>query len=287
MFFARTVPRAAALSASLVLASHAGAGHAAVRYALSIQPVDQSLASAATPSDTAPAPVLTEYVFDRGTVRIGGERAGTVFLFKADTMTAIDTATKTCHVLRRATTAAFLAHYADEVRLLEAAAAQAPAGERDEAQRKAQGLRESIERREGQSPRDFKETARFDAVDGRKCRIWEEREDGVKRLEICVAPEATIPGGGEILAAMKVLSQFHEGGQFALGVDFGLSDWWPDIAGLGGVPLLIHEFKFDSIVTEIVLKGIGGDAAPAGLSLALPADCRIVDGPDYAQWYVR
>jgi hypothetical protein len=200
-------------------------------------------------------------------------------------MTVIETAAHRCHLLQRATTADFLAHYADEVRLLEEAAARAPADERGEAEQKAATFQAISERRQAPVQRDYKETIRFDAVDGIACRIWEERENGAKRLEICIAPASRVPGGNEILAGLKTLSQFHEGGQFAIGVDFGFSDWWPDFALLGGVPLLIHEYKFDSIVSEITIKGMRTDQAP--LALEPPADCHIEDGPDYAQWYVR
>jgi hypothetical protein len=209
-----------------------------------------------------------------------------VFLFKAKTMTVIDMAQHSCHVLQRATTAQFLAHYADEVRLLRDAAARAPDEQRADAQHKAEVMQEISDRRQTPIQRDYKVTVRFNSVDGRACRIWEERENGAKRLEICVAPASRVPGGAEILAGMKTLSQFHEGGQFALGVDFGFTDWWPDFALLGGVPLMIHEFKYDSIVSEITLKAIRDDS-PAPLSMDPPADCHVQDGPEFAQWYVR
>jgi hypothetical protein len=285
----RSLPRTAALMAAwsaALLLTGPGVACAGVVYQLSFQPVDQSLAAPTSGIDATPAPVLTEYFVDHANVRIGGQSAKTVFLFKAETMTVVDTTQRTCHVLQRATTAAFLTHYADEVRLLEEAAARAPADAREEAEQKAADMRAISERLQSPIERAYKVTVRFDAVDGRACRIWEERENGAKRLEICVAAAARVPGGAQILAGMKTLSRFHEGGQFAIGVDFGFSDWWPDFSLLGGVPLLIHEFKYDSIVAEIAIKGIRDNPSPAP-SLEPPADCRLQDGPDYAQWYVR
>lgn len=285
----RSLPRSAVLLAGLfaaVVLEGPGVAVAAVGYELSVQPVEQSLAAPASRSDPAPAAVLTEYFVDHANVRIGGDAAKTLFLFKGPTMTVIDTVGRRCHVLKHAATADFLAHYADAVRLLKEAAARAPPNERDDAEQKAASLQAISDRLQTPIERDFKETARFDAVEGHACRVWEERENGAKRLEICVAPESDVPGGAEILAGMKTLSRFHEGGQFALGVDFGFSDWWPDFALLGGVPLQIHEFKYDSIVAEFAIKSIRDNPSPAP-SLEPPADCRRQDGPDYAQWYVR
>jgi len=285
----RSIPQSAALIIALAAAAFLespGVARAGVVYELSVQPVQQSLTTPASPSDSAPAPVVTEYFVDHAAVRIGGPAAKTVFLFKGKTMTVLDTTEHIGHLLQRATTAEFLKHYAEEVSLLKEAATRAPSDEREAAEQKAASMQAISDRLQTPIERDYKETARFDAVEGRACRIWEERENGAKRLEICVAPAARVPGGAQILAGMKTLSEFHEGGQFAIGVDFGFSDWWPDFALLGGVPLLIHEFKYDSIVTEIALKGIRDNPSPPP-SLETPADYRMQDGPDYAQWYVR
>ena len=104
--------------------------------------------------------------------------------------------------------------------------------------------------------REYRMTVRFEAVDGHDCRIWEEREDDAKRLEICVAPAATLPGGADIVEGIKTLSRFRQGAKFALGVDFGLSEWWLDIASLNGVPLAVREFKYDSLASEYTLSSI-------------------------------
>ena len=69
-------------------------------------------------------------------------------------------------------------------------------------------------------------------------------------MEICVAPVSALPGGAEILNGMKTLGQFRQGSFVALGVDFGLAEWWPEFASLDGVPLLVREFKFDSWIPK-------------------------------------
>ena len=100
-----------------------------------------------------------------------------------------------------------------------------------------------------------------------------------------MAPAATVPGGAEILNGMKTLSQFRQGSDFAFGVEFGLSDWWPDLASLNGVPLLIREYKYDSEVSEVMLTAM--HEAAAASKWDLPAGYAIQDGPEYALWYMR
>jgi hypothetical protein len=101
-----------------------------------------------------------------------------------------------------------------------------------------------------------------------------------------VAPTASLTGGAEILNGMKTLSQFRQGANFALGVDFGLGEWWPDVASLGGVPLLIREYKYDSVVSEVMLSGMRS-GVPGAQPFDLPEGFPLQDGPEYVQWYAR
>jgi hypothetical protein len=105
-------------------------------------------------------------------------------------------------------------------------------------------------------------------------------------LELCVAPVAALSGGAEIYQGLKTLSQFRQGSNVALGVDFGLSEWWPDFASLGGVPLLIREFKYDSVVSEVTLTAMR-QGVPSASLLDMPDGYQVQEGPDYAQWYMR
>jgi len=257
--------------------------HAGVAYEVAVRPVDENnLTAVAAP---APAAVVTQYFVEGGKVRIGGASAKTSYLFKDGVMYVIDNPSRVVHVLKHATSAQVVAHYLDTVKQLEEAAAAAPPEERAAAQQKAEDMRAVSDRLREAVPRDFRTTSRFESVEGRACRVWEEREGGAKRLELCVAPAATVPGGTEILNGMKTLSQFRQGCDFALGVEFGLSDWWPDLASLNGVPLLIREYKYDSVVSEVMLMAM--HEAPAASKWDLPAGYAIQDGPEYALWYMR
>jgi hypothetical protein len=257
--------------------------NAGVSYDVAVRPVDQTNIAFAAPTYT---PVVTQYFVEDGKVRVGGSNAKSIYVFKDRTMYVIDNPSRTVHVLKHATLSQVVAHYADAVKQLEDAAAGAPPNERAEAEQKAADMKIVSDRLRQPVPREYRVTVRFESVDGRACRIWEERENGAKRLELCVAPAATMPGGAEILSGMKTLSQFRQGSNFAFGVELGLSEWWPDIAKLGGVPLLVREYKYDSVISEVMLTAIR-QAVPSASLLDLPDGYQMQEGPDYAQWYMR
>ena len=269
-----------ALGLSPVLAN------AGALYDLTVRPVDQSNLEHVSPSVPTPTPAVTEYFVEDGKVRVGGAHAKTVFVFNDQTIYVIDNTSRTVHVLKRATLGEVAAHYAEEVKQLEEAAESAPVEERAEAQRKATNMREVSDRMRQTVPREYRVTVRFESVDGHACRIWEERENDAKRLELCVAPAAALPGGAEIYSGLKTLSQFRQGSDVALGVDFGLSEWWPDFASLGGIPLLVREFKYDSVVSEVTLTAMRPGVPSASL-LDMPDGYQVQEGPGYAQWYMR
>jgi hypothetical protein len=256
---------------------------AGVMYDVAIRPVDESNISLA---GKAAIPVVTQYFVEGGKVRVGGSHAKQTFIFKDRTMYVIDPTSRVVHVLKHATLSDAIAHYTDTVKQLENAAAAAAPGEREAAEQKAADMKVVSDRILQTVPHDFSLTTRYESVDGHACRIWEEHENSVKRLEICVAPTASLAGGAEILNGMKTLSQFRQGSNFAIGVDFGLGEWWSDIASLGGVPLLIREYKYDSVVSEVMLSGMR-IGVPSAQPFDLPEGFPLQDGPEYVQWYAR
>ena len=257
--------------------------NAAVVYDVAVRPLDQSNMALSAPVSV---PVVTRYVVEDGKVRVGGPGAKSVYLFKDRTMYAIDTASRVVHVLKHATLGQAAAHYADAVRQLEDAAAAAPPDGRADAQKKAADMRAVSDRLRQPVARDYRVTTRFESVEGRACRMWEERESGAKRLELCVAAAASIPGGAEVLSGMQTLSQFRQGSNFALGVDFGLAQWWSDFTHVSGVPLLIREYKYDLVISEVTLTALS-PAVPDASLWDLPDGYQVQEGPDYLQWHVR
>lgn len=256
---------------------------AGVMYDLAIRPVDDSNLSL---TGKAPPPVVTRYYVEGGKVRVGGNEAKPTYLFEDRLMYVVDPVARVVHVLKHATLSDVIAHYTDTVKQLEAAAAGAPANERDAALQKAADMKTVSDRMLHTAPHDFSLTARYESVDGHACRIWEERENSAKRLELCVAPTASVTGGTEILSGMKTLSQFRQGSNFAFGVDFGLAGWWSDIASMGGVPLLIREYKYDSVVSEVMLSGMR-QGVPGARPFDLPEGYPLQEGPEYTQWYAH
>jgi len=269
-----------ALLLSPVLAS------AGVLYDVAVRPVDQTNMALGTPGASAPAPLVTQYFVEDGKVRAGGPNAKVAYVFKDRTMYVIDNPARSVHVLRHATLSQVAGHYADTVKQLEDAAAIAPPEQRAEAEQKAAAMRAVSDRLRQPVLREFRVTVRFESVDGRACRVWEEREGGAKHLELCVAPVDTVIGGAEIMSGMKTLSQFRQGSNFAFGVELGLSEWWSDIARLGGVPLLVREYKYDSVVSEVILTAMR-QGVPSASLLDMPDGYQVQEGPDYAQWYLR
>ena len=257
---------------------------ASVTYDVAVRAIDQSNIGLAAPG--VPAPVVTQYFVEEGKVRVGGPNAKSVFVFKDRAMYVIDNPARSVHVLKHATLSQVAAHYDDIVKQLEFAAANTPPDQRAGAEKKAADMKLVSDRLRQLVLRQYRVTVRFESVDGRACRIWEEREGGAKHMELCVAPVASVPGGAEILNGMKTLSQFRQGSNFAFGVDFGISEWWSDFASLGGVPLLIREYKFDSLISEFMLTGMR-QGAPSASLMEIPDGYQVQEGPDYAQWYLR
>jgi hypothetical protein len=259
------------------------AANAGVAYDFNVQAVDQSTLASVSTRASAPAPIVTRYMVDNGRVRVGAAGAKTVYLFEDRTVYVIDDASRSVRVLKHATLSDVTAHYADAVRQLQEAAANAAPEDRAEAERKAADLKAASDRLLRAVPRKYSMTSRIESVDGHACRIWEEREGDEKRSELCVASTPALPGGADILSGMKTLSEFRQGSKWALGVDFGLSDWWPDVAHLGGVPLLVREFKYDSLISEITLTSVRPGIQSAS-SWDLPAGYPLQEGTDYAAW---
>jgi len=257
--------------------------HAGVSWQMTVESVDASNLAPVSVTDPSAKPVTRDYFVDHGQVRVGGDSLS--YLFKGSTMYVIDARQRTVHVLKSATIAAFAAHYASAVQQLEQAAAAAPPQSADGLKSKADAMRAIEQRLTQAAPRDFRVTVRFENVDGHACRIWEERENGEKRLEFCVAAAGGIAGGAEILSGLQTLSQFREGAQFAFGVDLGVAPWWTDIDALGGIPLVIRVFDVDSLTSQIELRSIKAGVA-VEQRFSLPADFAVQDGPEFMTWYV-
>lgn len=261
-----------ASAAILVLTLSNTVAHAAVTYELTSRTEGASS-----------APITQRYWVQGDEIRVEGPANTT--LMKGGTVYSIDTKAKTVTIVPGIT----LVNVEKTLREQSARAADfaANAPTDSQAQQTAQIVKQIAQ--PPQVKQDFQPTDRSEAVDGRSCRIWEESENGTKRLELCVVPAASLAGGDEILAGIKVMCQYVHGALFAIGVEYGRFDAWPGIQSLGGVPVRVREFKNGALsvtadrhreasVTEITLTApqvIPPDAAlmevPAGYQVkALP-----------------
>jgi hypothetical protein len=138
------------------------------------------------------------------------------------------------------------------------------------AQQIAAAMKAATQSQQHSLPADYAVTDRSESVDGRACRVWEEREGGATRVEFCVTSTQSVPGGPEILAGIKALCQYYHGSLFALGVEFGMRNPWPAIEKFHGVPILIREFRGGRAVTETRLSHMRPGLSP-GSFLDVPA----------------
>ncbi len=211
-----------------------------------------------------------QYYAADGKVRAAGFDSRRVYLFKDARVYVIDNTAKSIQVVTGALVDQGAARMDDRVNLVANSAAQLPPDKRAVMERLAAEMKALNDNRRIPVPRTYRITDRSEAVDGRSCRIWEGFERELKRFEFCVAPVAQIPGGAEILDGMKTLSTYWQGSIFALGVSLGNAGWWPGIESLGGLPILVREFKNGSAVSETVLTEIG-DGVPNAPPFDLPA----------------
>jgi len=241
------------------LALISGMAHAGVVYDLT----NRSLTT--SPSGS----VVAHYFVQDDKVRVAASDGKMVFIFKDQTIYVIDNTARTVSAEKYATLDQIAAKTAHTLKRLQDAAASAPADQRAMLEQAARQTKELSDHQSQQVSRNYRITDRSESVEGHSCRIWEESENGVKRLELCVAPLKTVPGGADVLQGMRTLSQYLRGSTFALGVEYGSTPWWSGIESLGGVPILIREFKDGKATGETTLTRMRVDA-PGGSHFDLP-----------------
>jgi len=248
-----------------------------VRYPWALMILFPWLAHAGTPlvinkslSAQHAAASYAQFYVEDGKVRAGGFDARTVYLFEDRRIYVLDNASRSVRLVTGGLVEQAAARMDQRVEVIEQAATRLPPDKRAVMERLAAQMKAQNDIRRLPVAREYRITDRSEAVDGRPCRIWEGLERQAKRFELCVAPLAQIPGGAEILRGMRSLSEYSQGSIFALGVSLGNAGWWPGIASLGGVPLLVREFNNGVPVSETTLSAIGG-GVPSTPPFALPA----------------
>jgi hypothetical protein len=235
------------------LALISGMAHAGVVY-------DLNNRSLTTPPS---ASVVAHYFVQDDKVRVAASDGKMVFIFKDQTIYVIDNTARSVSAEKYATLDQIAAKATNTLKKLQDAAASAPADQRAMLEQAARQTKELGDQHSQPASRSYRITDRSESVAGHHCRIWEESESGVKRLELCVAPVKTVPGGADVLRGMRTLSQYWRGSTFALGVEYGPTPWWSGIDTLGGVPILIREFKGGNAIGETTLTAMRVDVPGA------------------------
>jgi hypothetical protein len=196
------------------------------------------------------------YFVENGKVSAVGADSATVYLFEQGKVFVVDNSAKSIQVASSATVDRAERVMDQRAKLLGDSAAQYPPDRRAVLEKMAADMkaRNDIERLPPSLVQSL--TDRTEVVDGRSCHIWEASEWNAKRFEFCVAEKTAIAGSSEILSGMRTLDQYWQGSLFAVGVNIGNSGWWPGIAELKGVPILIREFRNGKASSETTLTEI-------------------------------
>ena len=204
----------------------------------------------------ASAPVTSRHFVQDGTVRVDLVE-NRVLIFKDQALYVVDNKARQFSLDSFATRDRILARTADQVQQIRAKAATAPADQREKMEQGASTIEKFQTDTFKTVSRAYAATTNSEVVDGHKCRIWTETQEGAKRLELCVVSANTVRGGDEILAGMKMLSQYPVFGSLqAFGVQFGYGEWWTGIESLGGLPVLIREFEHGHVVLETTITNV-------------------------------
>jgi hypothetical protein len=214
---------------------------------------------------------VAQYFVEDGAVRASELDERTVYLFKDTRAFVIDNASRVIQVVTSATVSQVQQRMDERVSYVKDAAAKLPPDKRAVMDKMAADMQALNDSRRSAVPRDYHLTDRSESIDGRTCRVWEVEEWQAKRFEVCVARKPAIPGSADILKGMQKLSGYWQGSIFALGVKLGNTGWWPQIAALDGLPILVREFKDGSAVAETTLTSIRS-GVPSASMLDLPSE---------------
>jgi hypothetical protein len=223
------------------------------------------------------APYVTRHFVENGQSRID-MADGVVALFKDQSIITLDPKTHTVRINSEATRDRTLARMAAQLDALRGKAATLPGDQRAKMEAGATFMQSFQLETYRTIPREYTVTPRSEVAGGHECRIWTETEKGAKRLELCVVRFDVIPGGDEILAGMKTLSEYPAfGSLLALGVQFGYGEWWSGISGLEGLPILVREFEQGRPTSEFSINNVH-QGVPVGGLLDIPKDYQPQEG---------
>lgn len=200
-----------------------------------------------------------------------GERSS--FILAGSTILIVNHTARTYQVLDEGTLRRIGERMAGARRQMEARMAQLPPEQRAMMQQmmgRAGGAGAAA------APRtQYRRTARTETAAGIACTVWEGMDAGKKTSEVCVAPTARVPGGAELLAAMKQLGERMKSMTASMGINAHgmLQQGWNQLDALAGIPIIQRSFEGGRVTSSSVLKSMRPMAVPPA-TFAAPAGYR-------------
>lgn len=142
----------------------------------------------------------------QGMLRSDSTDGHTSVIFKDDSMFLLDSSTKTYRVLDKASMGQLAGKMNDMMASMQARMASMPPEQRAAMERAMQGMGQNAPGA-GDAPKahtfDAQNTGTSGTAGGRSCHIWNTVRDGKNADQLCVVPVSSLPGSGEVLAAIK------------------------------------------------------------------------------------
>jgi hypothetical protein len=193
----------------------------------------------------------------QGMLRADSTDGHTSALFKDNSMYLLDASTKSYRVLDKAAMDQMASKVNDMMASMQAKLASMPPEQRAAMERAMQSMGQNMPAGAG-APK----THTFDAIDmgasgtagGRSCHVWNVIRDGKPTEQLCVAPEGSLPGTGEVMAAIRSAAAFNAQFQEAMQARGGpvatmasntggmMSQTLAVMQKIGGMPVATRQF---------------------------------------------
>lgn len=210
------------------------------------------------------------YVQD-GKARIEGPDG--ISIFKDDIVYGVDSATRSYHVMDKAT----MERLRDHLKRVREQRTQAELAKLPPDKRA--GVQEMLDKQAAATSKkpliDAKDTGKTETINSRTCQVWDITRDGALDEQYCIASFSTLPGGSEIQAVMQKYQGFFE--QMAElagpgGEGDAMRDQFALWQKLNGYPLAARAYSASKIdPNETIVKTWQSQNVPASM-FEIPAN---------------
>jgi hypothetical protein len=155
----------------------------------------------------------------QGMLRSDSTDGHTSILFKDDAMYILDSSTKTYRVMDKAAMDQMADKVNDVMATMQAKMASMPPEQRAAMERAMQGMGQNMPGG-ATAPKthtlDVVDTGASGTAGSRSCHMWNTVRDGKNAEQLCVVPQSSLPGMGEVLAAIRKAGAFNQQFQEAM-----------------------------------------------------------------------